>query len=66
MSKLSFISFCIENVADHIHMPSNEVYQLFQSSGLLKLLQEDYDDLHGMGTEYMVHFCEEYLQGDKK
>lgn len=63
MSKLSFLGFCIENYADYIKRPSNEVYGLFAREGLLDLLCEDYDDLHGMGMEYMVQFCDEYLQG---
>ena len=63
MSKLSFLSFCIEHYADYVHRPSNEVFDLFRDEGLLDLLKEDYDDLHGMGMEYMVHFCEDYLKG---
>lgn len=54
MSRLSFLSFCIEHYADYIRRPSNEVYNLFAKEGLLDLLREDYDDLHGMGMEYMV------------
>lgn len=63
MSRLSFLSFCIEHYADYIRRPSNEVYNLFAKEGLLDLLREDYDDLHGMGMEYMVQFCDDYLQG---
>jgi hypothetical protein len=63
MSKTSFVSFCIENYADHIGKPSNEIYALFRKEGLLDMLREDYDDLHGMGIEYMIHFCDDYLKG---
>ena len=63
MSKLSFLSFCIENYADHVHRPSNEVFDQFKREGLLALLREDYDDLHRMSMEYMVQFCDEYLKG---
>ena len=63
MSKLSFIGFCVENYADAIHRPSNEVYRLFRQEGLLDLLRSDYEDLHGMGIEYLVQFCGEYLKG---
>lgn len=63
MSTTSFVSFCIENYADHVNMPGNEVYALFKKEGLLTLLREDYDDLHGMGMEYMVQFCDDYLKG---
>ena len=63
VSTLSFIAFCIENYADHVKKPSDEVYRLFKREGLLQLLRDDYADLHGMGAEYMVHFCDEYLKG---
>ena len=40
----------------------DEVYVLFQREGLLQLLRDDYDDLHGMSMEYMMQFCDEYLE----
>lgn len=61
MNKLSFVSFCISYYADHIGKPMDEVYVLFQREGLLQLLRDDYDDLHGMSMEYMMQFCDEYL-----
>ena len=57
MSQLSFICFCVEHYADHVQRPSNEIYQLFKQEGLLDLLRSDYEDLHGMGLEYMMQFC---------
>ena len=63
MSSISFVSFCIENYADFAKLPGNEVYVLFKKEGLLDMLRSDYDDLHGMGVEYMVHFCDDYLKG---
>ena len=63
MSKLSFKVFCIENYAQHIEKPSNEVYALFSSEKLLELLESDYEDLHGMGLEYLLHFFDQYLEG---
>jgi len=65
MSKVSFISFCIENYADYIKESSSEVYKLFKEQGLLDLLREDYADLHGMGVEYMIDFCKKYLDGGR-
>ena len=61
MSAVSFVSFCIENYAEYINRPSNEVYSLFKREGLLEMLRQDYSDLHGMGMEYMVQFCDNYL-----
>ena len=63
MSKLSFLTFCIEYYAEHINQPSDMVYKLFKEEKLLDLLKEDYDDLHGMGMEYLMQFFDEYLGG---
>lgn len=63
MSAISFVAFCIENYADYIKKPSNEVYGQFRDEGLLAMLRDDYEDLHGMGMEYMVQFCDDYLKG---
>ena len=63
MSRLSFKAFCIENYAQHIGKPSTEVYDLFVREQLLGLLDSDYEDLHGMGLEYLMQFFDEYLKG---
>ena len=54
MSRLSFKTFCIELYADSKSMPSNEVYSLFEKNGILQMLDEDYDVLHGYGFEYII------------
>ena len=61
MSKLSFISFCIEHYAQHTHKSSDEVYELFKTEKVLDLLKDDYDDLHGRSMEYMMQMIDEYL-----
>lgn len=66
MSKLSFISFCIEYYAEHIGKSSDAVYLMFKKSGLIDLLDEDYDDLHGMGFEYLMQFIDEYFKGEQQ
>lgn len=43
--------------------PGNEIYALFDRTGLLKLLDEDYEDLHGMSMEYLMQFFDRYLEG---
>lgn len=62
MSRLSFKSFCIEFYSDYKGMRSNEVYGLFEKEGVIELLDEEYDDLHGFGMEYLVRFIDEYLE----
>lgn len=66
MSKLSFISFCINYYAEHKGKPANEIYALFQKTGLLQLIRDDYDDLHGMSMEYTIQFCDKYLEENAK
>lgn len=64
MSKISFISFCIEYYAQHISKSGDEVYKLFKDSGLIDLLNDEYDDLHGMGFEYLMQYIDEYFKGE--
>ena len=61
MSRISFISFCVEYYAKHINKSSNEVYELFKQEKVLDLLENDYDDLHGMGMEYIIQLIDEYI-----
>lgn len=65
MSKLSFQTFCIEFYSHHIGVPSNEVFSLFEKTGLLELLNDEYEDLHGMSMEYLMQFFDQYLGGQK-
>ncbi len=62
MSVLSFKTYCIENYAEYTGKASSEVYELFVRSGLLKMLQDDYEDLHGMGKEYLMDFLTSGLE----
>jgi hypothetical protein len=43
-------------------MPSNEVYTLFENNGILKMLDDDYDVLHGHGFEYVIRDIEQIVQ----
>ncbi|MDR2032915.1 MAG: DUF3791 domain-containing protein [Azoarcus sp.] len=62
MSRLSFKAFCIEKYADMKKMPSNEVFRLFEESGILQMLDEDYDVLHGHGFEYIANDIDRILE----
>ena len=66
MSELSFKTFCIEFYSKHIQKPAPEVYELFRASGLLDLLETDYEDLHGMGMEALMQIFDEYLAKELK
>lgn len=57
-----FEVFCIEKYAYYTGSNSNTVYSIFKKKGLLNLLRTDYEDLHGMGTEYLMSFFDSYLE----
>ena len=62
MSKISFKTFCIEFYANHTGKTGPEVYEEFEKSGLLKELDDDYEDLHGMGMEALMQMFDDYLE----
>jgi hypothetical protein len=61
MSRLSFKTFCIEKYADYKAIPSNEIFTLFENNGIIKMLDEDYDVLHGPGFDYVLHDIEQII-----
>jgi len=38
------------------------VYALFEKNGIIRMLDEDYDILHGHGFEYVIHDIEQILE----
>jgi hypothetical protein len=62
MSRLSFKTFCIELYADRNSVPSNEVYTLFEQNGILRMLDDDYDILHGHGFNYVLNDIEQIVE----
>jgi len=66
MSHLSFKAFCIELYADKKNIHSNKVYSLFEKNGILKMLDEDYDILHGHGFDYVLHDIDQILENKRK
>lgn len=63
MSKISFVTFCIEQYAEHKKISGNEVFKLFEDNGVIKFLIEDYEDLHGQGFEYLLKLIDQFLGG---
>ena len=63
MSRLSFKVFCIEKYADRVKMPSNEVFRLFEKNGILQMLDQDYELIHGHGFEYIANDIDKILEG---
>jgi hypothetical protein len=65
MSRLSFKTFCIELFADRKSILSSEAYKLFEKNGIIKMLDEDYDILHGHDFNYILNDIEQILENPK-
>jgi len=61
MSRLSFKTFCIELYAERKSMPGCDAFALFEKKGVLTMLDEDYDILHGHGFDYILHDIEQII-----
>ena len=61
MSELSFKTYCIENYAEYKNLPSSLVFKEFEESHLLEHLTNDYEDLHGMGKEYLMDYFDKWF-----
>jgi len=66
MSELSFKVYCIENYAEYKNKSSSEVFEQFLKSKLLDHIKTDYEDLHGMGKEYLMNYFDRWLGEDGK
>lgn len=52
---LSFITFCVGNLADTLKISAGQVYHLLRTSGILSgYLIPNYDVLHTFSKEYIV------------
>ncbi|MBP5588713.1 MAG: DUF3791 domain-containing protein [Treponema sp.] len=61
MSVLSFKTYCIENYAEYKNLSSSKVFENFVKSKLLNHLESDYDDLHGMGKEFLMDYFDKWF-----
>ena len=64
MSRLSFKTFCIELYAERKSILGSEAYVLFEKNGILKMLDEDYDILHGHGFDYVLNDIEQIMENN--
>lgn len=65
MSELSFKVYCIENYAEYKNKSSSAVFEQFSKTKLLNHLKTDYEDLHGMGKEFLMDYFDQWF-GEKK
>ena len=64
MSILSFKTYCIENYAEYKNQSSSSIFEKFLNSKLLTHLAADYEDLHGMGKEFLMVYFDRWF-GEK-
>ena len=48
-----FLVMTIEQYAESINSQSSDVYKRMKEKDLIKLIKDDYEDLHGMSTVYL-------------
>ena len=56
-----FIAFCIEIFKMRRNVPGREVAELFEATGLLDFLFENYDMLHTIGKNQLLFEMERFL-----
>lgn len=66
MSVLSFKTYCIENYAEYKNISSSDVFEKFMKSKLLNHLKTDYEDLHGMGKEFLMQYFDRWFGENSK
>ena len=66
MSELSFKAYCIENYAEYKNLSSSAVFEKFMKSKLLNHLKTDYEDLHGMGKEFLMQYFDRWFGEESK
>lgn len=59
-----FIIMCVEQYANHSNISSENAYKLLLSSEVIKELQNDYEDLHGMSTEYLNEYIDSLIKNN--
>ena len=59
-----FVISCIEQYCSFIDMNSSEVYPQFVKKGIIDILVNDYEDLHGMSTTYINDFIDSVLKNN--
>lgn len=60
----SFIVLCIESYASYLNKTTDVVFEKMQKAGLIDLLYDDYEDLHGTSNEYINDYFDKFLLGE--
>ena len=58
---LYFVSFCIEQYKHEMGMSGADVMELFDRTGLLEYLSDNYEVLHTQGHRWLIEEMKDYL-----
>lgn len=61
-----FVIMCVEQYAKSINRGSGDTYRELSSSGVIRDLTDDYEDLHGMSTMYLNDYISALLKENNK
>ena len=53
---------CVEQYAHSMNRSSEEVYKEMSKKSIIKEMTDDYEDLHGMSTEYLNDYIGKMLK----
>lgn len=57
-----FIIMCVELYASYKNKNASEIYRLFKKNGLIDLLNNDYEDMHGMSVNSLNEYFDVSLK----
>lgn len=61
----SFIVMCVEEYASEVNKPSEIVYKEMKKYGLIKYLEEFYEEMHAMSFQYINQEIDEVLKNKR-
>jgi len=61
--ELTFVTYCIGQLALRLHLPQQEVYRRLKCSGILyDYIVPSYDVLHTFGSQYLMDDLTDYMR----
>ncbi|GHS99373.1 hypothetical protein FACS189421_09700 [Bacteroidia bacterium] len=63
---LDFIVFCIEEYKNAKKLKGEEVYRIFDETGVIDFLNENFSLLHTFGKEYVIDTIDEFIKNESE
>lgn len=57
-----FVILCIEMYSKYKNRSSFDIYKILKSHNVLDMLSDDYEDLHGMSTEWLNEYIDSFVE----